>query len=315
MLNEQIEFKEYSKLLSSKDESRLIPSLFFKEESGKKSVKCSGITRALTILARHYLFHNGQNYYILDEEQRDILRKEVRSRLEEWCFSEDDKKSGLYNYFKINEKNELWNDFKDSKEKVWTSSNIYAPINAKESYEFAINFSIIMAEAIYEGPLKVKYLKIKKDFEKEIQYQTKTMRKEDKTATKALGEEKKGELVVEGKQEDYRDLFLKQICACLMKETESAEFVDINLIDLANWMGVKSFASNSKSEQLFFFYEEQGLYEYKNKNCRINQKMIEDLGISLIDENEYQELKEQNDLKYVIYEDTGAGVKSLKAIT
>ena len=193
MLNEQIEFKEYSKLLSSKDESRLIPSLFFKEESGKKSVKCSGITRALTILARHYLFHNGQNYYILDEEQRDILRKEVRSRLEEWCFSEDDKKSGLYNYFKINEKNELWNEFKDSKEKVWTSSNIYAPINAKESYEFAINFSIIMAEAIYEGPLKVKYLKIKKDFEKEIQYQTKTMRKEDKTATKALGEEKKGD--------------------------------------------------------------------------------------------------------------------------
>ncbi len=86
MLNEQVEFEEYSKLLNNKDESRLIASLFFKEEKGKKSVKGSGVTRALTILARHYLFHNGQNYYKLKEKQRDVLRKEVRNRLEEWCF-------------------------------------------------------------------------------------------------------------------------------------------------------------------------------------------------------------------------------------
>ena len=309
MLNEQVEFKEYTKLEKNKDEFRLIASLFFKEEKGKKGVKCSGITRALKILARHYLFHNGQNYYELKEKQRDVLRKEVRNRLEEWCFSEDDKKSGLYNYFNINEKNDLWNNFKESKEKVWTSTNIYAPINAKESYEFAINFSIIIAEAIYEGPLRIKYLKISKGFEKEIKYQTKTMRKEDKTDTKALGEEKKGELVVAGKQADYRDLFLKQICACLMEERERTEFLDVNLMDLANWMGVKSFASNSKSEQVLFFYEGQDIYEYKNKKYRINQKMIEDLSIALVDEEECDRLKE--DSQYVIYKDTGAGVGSL----
>ena len=318
MLDEQVEFDEYIKLLNNKDESRLIASLFFKEEKGKKSVKCSGVTRALTILARHYLFHNGQNYYELKEKQRDVLRKEVRNRLEEWCFLEDDKKSGLYNYFNINEKNDLWNNFKESKEKVWTSTNIYAPINAKESYEFAINFSIIIAEAIYAGPLKVRYLKIKKGFEEKINYQTKTTRKKArknkeniKLAVEPLVKKVGNEVKITGKREDYREQFLKQICAYLVKREVPSQFVSVNYIDLANWMGMKSFATNSDEEQIYFFCGTQEVFTYRDKYLRVGPKIIKELEIELIDEEQYEQLKEQKGSNYIIYKDTGAGVRTM----
>lgn len=315
MLNEKVEFEEYYEKLKFTDKPRLITSLFFKEDKGKKGIKCSGITRALVILARHYLFHNEKNYYDLNKEQREALREDVRDKLKQWCFSEE---GVLYKYFENNKKTECWQNYKSSKEKVWNSTNVYTFLNAISSYEHAINFSIIIAEAIYEGPLKVRYLKIKKGFEQEVYYQTKTMREkakendEDiKQAVKPLAKSSEKEVVVTGKCEDYRDMFLKQICAYLVKKDKSSEFLYINSIDLANWMGIKSFASNSDDEQVKFFYSTKGLYTYKNKKQCINSSIIEELEIDLINEEEYNALKEQNDSKYVVFEDTGAGTKSL----
>ena len=303
MIDELIEFKEYSEDLY-KDNPRLIASLFFKPEKGKKCIKCNGITRALTIIARYYLFDNGKDYYKLKKVQRKKLREEVLIKLNEWCFSEE---GALYKYFEKNGKINLWDDFKESKEKLWNSANIYMSLNAPTFYEFAISFPIIIADAIQAGPLKVRYLKIRKGFEENIYFQTKSMRKKSPDAVESLTKnvDKKGQLA--GKCADYRNQLLKQICAYLVNAEGPSEFVTINSIDLANWMNIKSFASNSDSEQVYFFYKNQPLYEYKNKKYYINQKMIKELEISLVDE------KEQGS-EYVIYKDNGAGVNSLKEI-
>ena len=346
MLNEIKEYEDYTKKLATSKNPRLSTKIFFVNYKGKISFKCTGITRALTTIARYHLFNDNthKSYYDLSNDEKKKLREKTIKELNKWCFQ----KNGIlqkyyYNYCNIEKQEDikyleaLWTNFKNNKKKKnsWGSTNIYMPLTMSRSSLNAINFPIIIAEAIRNGPLKTRYLKINKDFEKKIYIQTKAMRMkaqeeaQEKTPPNAqlLSSyiDKNGNLSTNGKK--YRDKLLKQICAYLLNSNNSSDYVYISKTDLANWMSYPTFATKGAKEQIEFFYEKEDtseeentfnakpLYEYSDKKCRISQNLIEDLGISILDKNQLKALKKDNHDDYIFFKDNGSGTNSLEELT
>ncbi len=363
MLDEILEYEDYNEKLKNSKKTRLLTNIFFEKNKSQITIKATGISRALTIIARYNLFNNGKDYYKLSDSEKRKLREDTTKILYDWCF--DSRKGVLPEYYKnyckqfsgndnlsVQYLEKLWTSFENNKKKKnsWCATNIYMPLIMSTSSLNAINFPIIIAEAIHSGPLKTRYLKINKDFEKKIYIQTKTMRM--KAQEEAQEEQKKeqekektpknaqllfsyvdnnGNLSTNGKK--YRDKLLKQICACLLNSNNSPDYVYISKTDLANWMSYPTFATKGANEQIEFFYEKEDkseeenaseeentfnaepLYEYADKKCRINQNLIKDFDISIIDKKQLKALKEENHDGYIFFKDNGSGTNSLEELT
>lgn len=256
MLNEIDEVKQY---IGNVDEcSRLYSWFFFKKNRG-------GIPRALTIIARHYLFNEYGYATLSDKSQRESAREKTKHILAAWCgfdykkhvinaenndtdsansnvdekiIKRDNLDNWLPRYIcahpyskeltKANIENELVSFIKDYEQKWYVKSqkDIYQLANHKLNID-AINFYSIIADAIQAGPLKVR----------ELQY-NKTEFESDFTN-------------LNGK---VKDRVLKLIGAYLITLDDQApnnQTIRLNNIDLANWMGYPTLGQGKNKEQLF----------------------------------------------------------------
>lgn len=309
MLDEMREYTEYMNL--SGDEPRLAPLLFKDNQKG--------IVRALTIIARHGLFEDYHYQEIADKEQAKDVREKVFQKIRDWCFQEN---SMLQQYCEKHSAligkdiGEAWKEFRSRRdtEYSWNTHNIYRPFTYNNSSQNATNFSIIIADAICQGPLKKRYLVCKKGFEEEFTYVKGTAGLDNPTKSFTGKNGKMGK-----KPREYWDRCLKYIAAYLLAADGEDKYIAINKSDLGNWMGYPSLANKSYSDSIYFFYKGEELFEKRGNKVRLNPAFREKYAVRLV-EDDKNVPKEQrlstylNSDEYVIFEDTGAGVNTLREL-
>lgn len=342
MLDEWKEYKEYTQAdLFTIKTSRLNPDFFFsgtkkKDDKGSKIDKttrtsfkfnCAGIRRALTIIARYHLFHSKETYYpsATDRETRDAYISEVIFLLNNWCFSDDKTAGLLYNYYLKNYSSEqapdkkpetIWEkNFVTAKKENWNITNIYAPLTEEDYPKNAIIFQKIIADAICLGPLKTKFLAIKKGFDEHITY---TSPRSEKGPTSFYKGKRVRKLTITG--EKNREYLLKIISSYLLLEQNipdglKADYLPLHRTDLANWMAYSSF-KDRPDEVPTFFWKEDSLIDLPKKHnsttpiFRLNSRFLREYDAKLIEKKEIKKYTKE----YVIFEDNGAGTNTLTKI-
>ncbi len=337
MLDEWKEYEEYTRAdLFATETSRLNPKFFFsvtknKDDKDDKDGKATtmnlefnsaGIRRVLTIIARYHLFHSKETYYpsATDRETRDAYISKIKDNLNEWCFSQNE--TGLlYQYYleyissdKLSEEDikPFWDDFATKKKKDWNITKIYIPLERENYPQNAITFLEIIADAIWIGPLKTKFLAIKKGFDEDITYQSSRSKKDPASFYKGKRVRK---LTITG--EKNREYLLKIISSYLLLEQNipdglKADYLPLHRTDLANWMAYSSF-KDRPGEVPIFFWKEDSLIDLPKKHnsttpiFRLNSRFLREYDAKLIEKKEIKKYTKE----YVIFEDNGAGKNTL----
>ena len=258
MLNEIDEVEQY---IGNVDEcSRLYSWFFFNKNRG-------GIPRALTIIARHYLFFEYNYATLSDKSQKEAAREKTKHILAAWCGfnykkyvseSENDNDDSAMAKANIDEKvikrdnidnwllrylsahpysekltkadieNDLTSFIEDFEQKWFVESQ-------KDIYQLvnhrlnidALNFYSIIADAIQAGPLK----------QRKLQYNKEDFEKDFSNLSNKV-----------------KERVLKIIGAYLIALDDQApnnQTVRLNNIDLANWMGYPTLGQGKNKKQLF----------------------------------------------------------------
>lgn len=323
MLNEFLEYDEYTTLTPASadpDKERLNPAFF-------KKKNCTGVMRALTIIARHFLY-NQNDYYTCDDKK--ALRNKCKEYMADWCgitAESADTSHWLTNYARVydaipnSDKNktfeENWEVFckgpKESKKSIhnngklstWYTDDIYLPLKSNEqiSYIYAATFPSIIADAITLGPLDNYYLAVKKGFDEEVYHIN--LRDETKKLT-CLNSDGKNAL-------KYRDRLLKAICYYLLlqKDCSNPRTVYYSKIDLSNWMNYPSLFGGNQIP-CFFTYDEDDkakrhiIYSGKQKKLTIYKPYFEKFDFKLVKANDKNEVRKLLESKiYDVYKDMG----------
>lgn len=299
MLNEIKEYTEYRDI-NTCETSRINYSTFIKQK------KCQGIPRIFTILARYYLF--TENNYVSPEnikgeniaEKRSNLRKETISMLREWLLgsflefcisSEKEKRSNK----KENPTQIL--EYRDKKE--WTKDSIYNFKNSKKNTVNAINYDIIIADAINQGPLRNLCLVLKETAFDYITYYTIS-----KKHGIVISETKQlNKLPLEKEDKDIFDRLLKYISAAIL----SLDGYEVTNADLSYWTKYKPLADSS-GKTIFLYRNELLIETDPTKKSRLNPDFVSSYGVQLMPVDEAKiRMKEDEYKGYLFFEDTGAG--------
>lgn len=234
MLDEINEFEQYT--CNPSASNRLKPYFIIKSRGG--------LPRALTVIARHYLYNEYKYNELTDSDKKKEAREKTKCILAAWCgfdytndeasikdANADKLKNWLPDYLKNKDSDVLgeevakkWN-VKEQKDLYQLSNHTFFSING-------INFYSIIADAINDGPLKNNVLIFKKDFFSLI---------------------KNGGKISFGKYE-FVSRFLCIIAAYLLADgtdTPGGKQIQLNNIDLANWMGYQPFGQGSKKDSFF----------------------------------------------------------------
>lgn len=235
MLNEIKEYEEYTGKIE--ECNRLIPLFFYKGRNG--------IPRALRIVARHLLFDEYSYYTVKKQEDRIIIREKVANILAAWCGFEynttlfDNDKIDIsslnkwlprYLTYKDGENKDLSSEIRNEHEKEisiflserqknWNveEKGIYNYLKYEIFSINAVNFYVIIADAIAAGPLKEYVFICKNNFLDE----TKELKAYD------------------------QDRLIKILSAYLLTNA-------INKVDLANWMNHESFGTGKQIDEGIF---------------------------------------------------------------
>lgn len=302
MINELREFEEYCEINQTKT-PRIWYTTFTK--SNKNSgPKCNGISRILTIIARDYLY-TKHNYTSIDQsikKQRTALREETKCYLQEWVLNtltefcdpypdsdnlkEDEKKA----------KETIIQSIKD-KNTYWSSKSLYSALYSGKNTINAINYDVIIADAINQGPLRNLCLVLKKEAFDNISYYI--IKGKEASKTQKLDPQERSEIY-------YR--LLKYIAATipsLYGYNEPNRFVDVNNVDLSYWTQYAALASSNK--KTVYLYKDMPLIETDlTKKCRINPDFFHSYNVQLMPFDEAVAKKEDPSYQgYLFFEDTG----------
>lgn len=336
MLNEIKECDEYLHINSCKN-PRIIYSIFSKpNDSGVP--KFQGIPRILTILARYYLFteYNYYHPFVTDSEdvatQRKIIREKVKTELQNWMHGplkeflineaiqseskkrkKDEKKASpqnmdydLFYTSAINKKNTYWNHsiyyiFKPTKGASVSKSKkgSYTNINTAN----AINYSIIIASAINQGPLCNQCLVVKKDAFSTINY-FETDKKIIKNLSTSLS----------NPQNTAFDRLLKYIAGTfpsLYGYPVDDNFIPITKTDLSYWTQYSSLAVERRNT-LYLDKDRNQIIEYGNNSLsRINPNFIHQYDVQLMTVEAAEQAINTTQYKdYLFFEDNGVNFMS-----
>lgn len=175
------EKQEYELYMNSPEKVFTIPSIFM-EESENGDIKGNGLPRALTIIARHFIYDEYKYDEVLvgekypDEDSCISRRAEIVANVENelinWFNGALKKYWYSVNKSSKSKKDDEWTRFSDRKLSMWQTDNIYKTFDMHENSEYAINFKIIIADAVYAGPLRNRYLVLKKNFTENVGVET-----------------------------------------------------------------------------------------------------------------------------------------------
>ena len=323
MLDERIEFELYNRHLfefedvedNGKKET-IITSRLNNEITLKKNY--AGIVRVLTILARGWLEEKGYYDKHNDSDSRSEIRKTIVEKLDRWCFEQSDTDKNLYDYFEaVKEyyKKEIENGkgsreakkkrimkaeaFVNEKRKLWMTDNTYSVMDYKNPSRYAINFPIIVADAINAGPLKRRAMICSKLFYKDILLNKSVLSYKNDFAESCFvcdsySQNSEGKIIGGIETETYKNLNrrLKLIAACLVKKADgsSDDYVYINKADAANWMDYPSYClGNHIGHQMFFSKEGEKYSVFENPSdatgalIRLNKEFVDIYKFRLID--------------------------------
>jgi len=321
MLDEKLEYSEYTTPLKDDSVPRLKPDCFVSKYSKKEQSRATllGLWRCLTIIARHFLFDEFQYQNAVTPEQQTEIISKVTFALKSWCgFLQEGEKSDyefngwLETYYKtyiMVEKYEKglpsWEDIKSKKTKAYAlpvfTKNVTADPSALTTVSNAVNYERVIAKAINEGPLRTYYLTYRKDFANQTTYKTTKENKltgEQETQYDPLSGS--GAIALKS-----RNQLLKLVSAYLIeKEKTGNDFVIVNLTDFSNWTQQKVDSAYLSKR---FVYKDKPVFKFSLVNGNVQKlqvnpeyleeydfKLVEDKNISLPD-------------NYLLLEDTVAG--------
>ena len=249
MLDEIKEYQEYMCDPSAEEGVRLNPAILFDKKH------FNGLGRALTTIARGELDRRG--YFGLQEEDFSIV-EEVIFVLKEWLgFGQNGEKTiSKYNswmgkYYIEYEENVTvdWDKFVKDKKSQYGKGLFSDKILTEKDTKLEVTYDKVVADAIYQGPLKRYYLVCKKGFEQDLY----------KTSKKTFDKRLNSKLATDSR---LIDNVLKLICVYLIKKGYTGNiFNNVNLTDVAHW-------SQSKSINHGGYYD--GL-KYKGKKLIISK--------------------------------------------
>lgn len=303
MLNEIKEYEEYRDINTCKP-PRVLYKQFIKEK------KWDGITRILTILARHYLY--TENDYLNPKdiegdsiaEKRSRLREETKSKLQEWLF-------GPFSEFCISSEEKCQknkdpknyiNELVKKKDSYWTNNSFYNFLKSKEiNTRNANNYDTIIADAINQGPLRNLCLVLKEKAEETV-FDNLTYYHNIENI-KRLNED----------CEEIFDRFLKYIASAipsLYGYTDTPRFVNRTNIDLAYWTQYASLAADN--HETVFLYKNNFLIETDEtdsaKKSRLNPDFVRSYEVQLMPmEDAVRNIKKDDFKDFAFFEDIGVG--------
>ena len=259
------EIKEYEEYVSMPGGALLKnPRLLSSDISAAKFI---GLVRPLTIIARKVLYDDLNYANRHSEAEIKEAVAETTDALRVWLGFDPaamdradipDITPGWFKKFFLRHlKNDeaAWEKVATVKEKMFSGNMISQVAGTKKGSQAkggssentynAVTYQRIIADAVYEGALRRKYLVCKKGFADTITYAGKSL---------------KGRKLKSSRDADmpHTDLVLKYIAAYLMtleKMGKKEEFVFFKKIDLYNWIQCASVYKNDKTKFSYSFFE------------------------------------------------------------
>ena len=249
MLDEIKEYQEYTCNPLLREGVRLNADILF--DKGH----FNGLGRALTIIAREEMEKRG--YFDLQEEDMTII-EEVVCTLKEWLgFIQEDEEtiskydSWMKKYYNDHNENVSsdWDKFVKSRKSQYSKRLFTERILTEKDTKLEVTYDKVIADAIFQGPLKRYYLICKKGFEQDL------YKKSKNDSAKKLNPK----LATDSR---LIDNILRLICVYLIKKNYTGNISNnVNLTDLAHW------AQNRSVNHGGYF---DGL-KYKRKNLIISK--------------------------------------------
>ena len=325
MLNEIKECEEYL-TIDKCNTPRLSYALFMKSSTNGYP-KFQGLSRALIILARYYLF--TENNYLYPEnidgnnlsEQRKRLREIVESKLQDWM------KGPLVTYLK-NEEEKLEQKESTKRKKLETKEknkksieeivsdrirywdkpiySILAPASRKSrgNTENAISLSILIATAINQGPLQNRCLIMKADALNDITYFSSDKSNNRHSLSVSLSD----------KSAKYLDRLLKYIAGTMPEvngydPANDGQFLPVGKTNLAYWTQYPSLARNRNT----LYVDPKGEmiieYDYARSLSRVNPEFIKQYDVKTMPTETAEKLINTPQYKdYLFFEDNGVNL-------
>lgn len=334
MLNEILEFEAYVKSPES-EKPRIQPKLLTNNFSEDGNL--FGIERILIVIARGYIFSkcHQNEIYNSDGMVNNELLNDTRVILQRWCGFDFDEsglqidRESISNWFekypeadgwlkqywmfhcaKKTKKEEMWNTI----ERKWGEGLI-----EKDYAEDHITLDSVIANAINRGPLRERYMVLRKD-------RSATPAKKEKERFTYLYSMKPGK---DGKihslQEKTREKLLKNIAMYLLSREyhpKEQKFILLYGDKLLGWYGLDDYKRERKNwyfpECVWENPDEKSIMEVYSQEkgwqfvkMAINQDFLEYFEFRIIDE---KQIKDYDKSKYWIIKDMGHGQGSLKCI-
>lgn len=221
MLDEIIEYSEYTCNLNTDHVMRLMPEVF------KWKNRMSGLTRALLIIARKELTDRGYFSEAIDSKEQVI--DDVKQALREWLgfVNETDAilskyDSWLKKYYisriqtEEDERVKPWGEIE--KKNSQYEKKLFSDKKTERNDMLAVTYEGIIADAIYMGPLEQYYLVCKDGFGEKLSKNGKTIDSQKK------------------KDAEKIDNVLKLVCTYLIRKRYTGNMANrVNNAELANW--------------------------------------------------------------------------------
>lgn len=301
MLDEIREYQEYTCNPLAKEGIRLNPKILF--DKGH----FNGLGRALTTIAREELDKRG--YFGLQDEDFTIVDA-VICALKEWLgfIQEGEETISQYNswmkkYYNAHKEDASveWDKFVKSRKSqygkgLFTEKTLPEKTLPEKDTKLEVTYDKVVADAIYQGPLKRYYLICKKGFEQDL------YKKSKNDFVKQLNPK----LATDSR---LIDNVLRLICVYLIKKEYTGNTSNnVNLTDVAHWAQNKSINHGG-------YYD--GLKYKKRKNLILSKTIgknytkkslckdfMETYDFKIIEASEFSGIEEG----YTFFSDQGAGI-------
>lgn len=163
-----------------------------------------------------------------------------------------------------------WYDFALSKMIIWDTYDIYKPLSYTNSSQYATNFSMIIADAINQGPLNNRILLCDPSFITLI----KCANKEDQYSLKKRPDKNQTDRLLK-----ITAAYLSE-CNRIGVNPYDSPYVYINKVDLANWLNYKSYGTESHFTD--YFYLGNLIIKNSGKLISFNSDFMKDHNFKLI---------------------------------
>ena len=312
MLDEKREYNEYSCNLNAED---AVARLKYSSLSNN----LSGTDRAMTIIARHFIFENGP----LNRKNKEEQIKRARNALRLWCAlpsedmqkqcseteaAEEEKQLNCWMYRYLNEYlpvksgsdcSKIIDEFKEKRKKY--EESLYEQIGFK-----SITFEREIAKAMRTGPLKRYYLA--------AQHPCLDENRKPVKGLELYSQENKG-------IKNASDLMLKLTAALLLEgknvrkisaqAKEGTAFRKYNNKDLANWCILNKIKGPEHIDKTRYKGKSAIIRKINEKGedtayARLDPKFLKDFGWRILEENELDEFLDKNP-DGIFYSDQGSG--------